>query len=163
MIKKFIIVSLILLTSSFSHAGYNFISGSEIAALEKSGHIVKISHDTWKTRGGLLIAGTDPDRMTRLEHIMKHTIDMPQRAVHGVFIINKAKVIELLDETWAKIQSGALNGKERSGKVAYRYDTGRVIGYMGGKKGRKGHNPRLRQVLIVLKKNRPEVVTFFPQ
>lgn len=163
MSKRFFTASLILFISSFSYARHSFISDREIAALEKSGHIVKISQDTWKTRGGLLIAGTDPDKMTRLEHIMKHTIDMPQRPVHGVFIINKAQVIELLDETWVRIQSGALKGDERSGKVAYRYDTGRVIGYMGGKKGRRGHNPRLRQVLIVVKKNRSEVVTFFPQ
>jgi hypothetical protein len=163
MLKRFVIVSLIVLTSSFSYSRHGFISDRDISSLEKSGHIVKISHNVWKTRGGLLISGTDPDKMTRLEHIMKHTIDMPQRPVHGVFTINKAAVIELMDETWSKIQSGSLKGDERSGKIAYKYDTGRVIGYMGGKKGRDQHNPRLKQVLMVIKKKRPEVITFFPQ
>lgn len=163
MLKRFFLVSLIVLTSSFSYSRHSFISDKEVSALEKSGHLVKISRDVWKTRGGMLIAGTDYDKMTRLEHIMRHTIDMPQRPIHGVFIINKAQVIELLDETWGRIQSGSLKGDERSGKIAYKYDTGRVIGYLGGKKGRDQHNPRLKQVRIVVKKNKPEVVTFFPE
>jgi len=163
MLKKFILISLILLTSSFSHSRHSFISGQDISALERSGHIVKISQNVWKTRGGLFIAGTDHDKMTRLEHIMRHTIDMPQRPVHGVFTISKTAVIELMDETWSKIQSAVLTGQERGGRIAYIYDTGRIIGYMGGKKGKNQHNPRLKKVRIVIKKNKPEVVTFFPQ
>ncbi len=146
-----------------SRDGGSFITKSEIAALEKSGHLVPQGPDSWKTRGGVVLKGRDPDGRNRLEHVMRHTRDIPSRPRHSVFSVSKAQVIELMDEAWAKIKSGSLKAEERGGRSAYVYRAGRDIGYAGGRDGaQRGRRP-LKAVKIVVKTGTPEVVTFFPR
>ncbi len=158
------ILYLIILILSFTHASGKsaYITRQEISVLEKSGHLIPTGKDGWKTRGGLAIRGRDPKGITRLEHIMRHTADIPKRKTHGVFTLSKEKIMELLDETWQKIRSGELRGQERGGRVAYTYKTGKEIGYLGGRQGKERGHPKIYSVRIVLVKSTPEVITFFP-
>jgi hypothetical protein len=161
--KFFILITIIAVSATLTDARSRAKSGSyitidEISALENSGHISSIGKNSWKTRGGLLLKGKDPDGNTRLEHIMKHASDSPSRPRHGVFSISKAEIIELLDETW-KNTAGSQNS--RGGKTAFTYDTGREIGYLGGREGSKNKHPGLRSVRLVVANNK-EVITFFP-
>jgi hypothetical protein len=145
------------------YARSSHITRSEISGLEKSGHLVQTGNNAWKTRGGVILKGKDPSGLTRLEHVMKHTEDAPRRPKHGVFDLGKAEVIELMDEVWSKIKSGELKGGgERGGKTVYTYRTGRPIGYLGGREGKRKGNPKLKSVRMVIKNGTSEVVTFFP-
>lgn len=166
---KFIHTSLILLLSSvisFSYAKEKYesnITKSEIKALEQSGAITQSGNNSWKTKNGLYIRGKDPKGLTRLEHIMRHSKNIPNRDVHSVFDINKNEIISLLDETWVKAKKGELKSSERGGNIAYIYDTGRAVGYLGGVAGEKKKHPKLKSVRLVVKKGSPEVITFFPE
>ena len=138
-----------------------YISNQEADALVKSGHLIP-SGSSWKTRGGMILAGRGSGKKSRLDHIMRHTVDIPGRARHGVFSLSKAAVIELLDESWGKVRAGSIPGRERGGKIAYTIRFGKDIGYMGGKEGKNRGNPKLRSIRLVIKKGTAEVVTFFP-
>lgn len=140
-----------------------YITSQEVRDLERSGLLTVAGKDRWKTRGGLLIAGRDPDGRTRLDHIMRHATDNPRRPKHGVFSLAKAGVIELLDEAWVKIRSGRVTGKERGGKVAYTVRMDRPVGYLGGREGRERNHPKLYSVRLVVQKDTGTVITFFPQ
>ena len=140
-----------------------YITGQEIRDLERTGLLIAAGKDQWKTRGGLLIAGRDPDGRTRLEHIMRHASDNPRRPKHGVFSLAKTGVIELLDEAWIKIKSGRVTGKERGGKIAYTVRMDRPVGYLGGREGRERGHPKLNSVRLVIQKDTNTVITFFPQ
>ncbi|MCU0847441.1 MAG: hypothetical protein MUD12_06095 [Spirochaetes bacterium] len=164
---KNVILTLISITMLFFSAaagftGQVFISGDEIASLEKSGRLIKTGGDSWKTRGGLVIKGRDPKGITRLEHIMRHSVNIEKRKKHGVFSIGKPEIIDLMDRTWSEIKSGGINGSSRGGRTAYTYKTGKIIGYMGGRAGKGGGRQTLKSVRIVVKDGTPEVVTFFP-
>ena len=140
----------------------NLLPPNEIKSLEKSGHLIPAGKDTWKTPKGLILKGRDPKGQTRLEHIMRHTRDMPRRKKHGVFSVSRAEVINLMDQTWLAVKSGRLRGKARGGNVAYTYRLRKEVGYLGGQEGaRKGH-PKLNAVRMVLREGTSEVITFFP-
>lgn len=139
------------------------LNTADIRALEASGHLVAIGTDAWRTRGGVVLRGRDPQKRTRLEHIMRHSVDMPARPKHGVFTGNAAAVIELMDEAWKRVQSGSIRGAERAGKTAYTVDMKRDVGYMGGRDGAARGKPRLHRVRLVVRTGTAEVITFFPQ
>lgn len=141
-------------------AGY--ISANEVRELEAAGHLTPGGKDAWTTRGGLVIAGRDPDGRTRLSHIMRHAKDSPGRPKHGVFSLPKAGIIGLMDEAWAEIKAGNAESRERGGRVAYTVRFRRQVGYLGGKEGRTRGYPKLRAVLLVIKKGTNRVITFFP-
>lgn len=151
-----------LLMGSAAQARPVYITKAEIADLERSGHIVPAGTDAWRTRGGLILKGRDPDGLTRLEHIMRHTRDIPNRKKHSVFLADKKGVIELLDFVWEKIRSGKLKGKEGGGRVVYTWRGGKAYGYPGGREGKGSGDRELSALRLVLKKDTPEVVTFFP-
>ncbi len=161
-LTNFISVTILILSSVSGFSERVFISGDEIASLEKSGRLIKTGLDSWKTRGGLVIKGRDPAGITRLEHIMRHSVNIEKRKKHGVFSIGKPEIIDLMDRTWTEIKSGRINGNSRGGRTAYTYRTGAVVGYMGGRAGKGGGRQNLKSVRIVIKDGTPEVVTFFP-
>ena len=160
--KIFLITLLALPFLSGVTYGKKFITRKEIRSLERSGHLFYLGRYTWRTRGGLIIKGKDKKKLSRLEHIMRHSKDIKQRKKHGVFFVNKNHIIELMDKTWKKIKSGVLKGKEGRGIIAYTYNTGLIVGYLGGKIGEKKNHPVLKSVRLVLIKNTPNVITFSP-
>lgn len=153
--------SVLFLDAKINDRNAPYITRDEIVSLEKSGHITSIGKNYWKTRGGLFFKGKDPDGKTRLEHIMRHASDSPSRPKHGVFSISKAEIIELLDETWSSTGGSSQKGPERGVKTVFTYDTGRDVGYLGGREGLKKKYPKLRSVRLVVN-NKKEVITFFP-
>ena len=153
--------STLLLDARIKDRGDSYITKEEIASLEKSGHITPLGKNSWKTRGGLFLKGKDPDGKNRLEHIMRHSTDSPSRPKHGVFSLTKAEIIDLLDETWSQTAGNPKRGPERGGKTVFTYDTGRDIGYLGGREGLNKKYPKLKSVRLVIN-NKKEVITFFP-
>lgn len=150
------------LSLSAIHAGERRSSGRGAGDLEQSGHLVRQGGDSWTTRGGLVIRGRDPRGMSRLDHIMRHTADDPRRPRHGVFTVSRKEVIELMDAVWRKAGSGRLHPRVRGRNAAYTDNTGRDIGYLGGREGTRKGQPRLRSVRLVVRRDTAEVITFFP-
>ncbi|MBN1498339.1 MAG: hypothetical protein JXA07_16320 [Spirochaetes bacterium] len=142
--------------------GAAYITAVEVRALVGSGHLVPAGRDAWRTRGGLLIAGRDPDGRTRLVHIMRHMQDEPGRPKHGVFSLAKAGVIELMDEAWKEVVAGNADSRERAGRVAYTVRFRKKVGFLGGRVGRTRGYPALRSARLVVIKGTNRVITFFP-
>ena len=155
------LTSTFLLDARLKDKGDSYITKEEILSLERSGHITSLGKNSWKTRGGLFLKGKDPDGKNRLEHIMRHSSDSPSRPKHGVFSISKAEIIELLDETWRQTAGNQKKASERGGKTVFEYDTGREVGYLGGREGLNKKHPKLKSVRLVIN-NKKEVITFFP-
>ena len=161
--KKIIsLLAIIIIPLSLLGKG-NYISGKDIRDLEASGHLTSTGKQEWKTKGGLVIRGKDPDGLSRLEHIMRHTRNLEDRKIHGVFTISRAEVIELMDLVWTRARSGSLKGNSRGGNIAYTYTSGKSIGYMGGREGKSKNHPRLTGVRLVVREKSSQVITFFPQ
>ena len=160
--KRLLITLIILPFLQGATYGKKFITRKEIRSLERSGHLFYLGRYTWRTRGGLIIKGKDNKKLSRLEHIMRHSQNIKKIKIHRVFFVNKDHIIELMDDTWKKIKSGVLKGKERNGKITYTYNTRLIVGYLGGKVGKKKNHPVLKSVRLVLIKNTPNVITFSP-
>ena len=105
---------------------------------------------------------------SRIEHVMRHAQDMPNRnGNHGVFDTSGDDLFRLLDEAYEKIQSNSREvskDKQRAGeewKSAYTISMNRRVGYRGGKSGNKAGRPALKRIKLVLG-NGDEVVTAYP-
>jgi hypothetical protein len=134
----------------------------DIRILESKGLIIRERPDTWKTKEGLIISGYDFDGKTRLEHIMKHAVDVKGKNRHGVFTVEYENIIILMDELWISIKKGELLPSHDGARRVYVYDTKKKIGYLGGREGQKQGFPSLKKVRLVLEGKTPRVVTFYP-
>ena len=105
---------------------------------------------------------------SRIDHVMRHAQDMPNRnGNHGVFDAADDDIFRLLDEAYEMIQSksrGVSKDKPRPNeewKSAYTINMNRRVGYRGGKKGNRDGKPALSKIKLVLG-NGDEVVTAYP-
>ncbi|MEM9478552.1 MAG: hypothetical protein AAGA58_02700 [Verrucomicrobiota bacterium] len=119
--------------------------------------------DTWTSPAGLVFKGRDPRGLTRLEHIMRHAKDYPDRnGSHGVFDGDAKTIFMLLDEAWNVAQRKGVRPKVEDDRVAYSIPMSRRVGYLGGQTGKKKGHPPLHSVFIVLNRGTREVITAFP-
>ncbi|MEM0896177.1 MAG: hypothetical protein AAGJ79_04760 [Verrucomicrobiota bacterium] len=130
---------------------------------EKPFKLRPAGHDTWTSPGGLVFKGRDPRGLTRLEHIMRHAKDIPDRqGSHGVFDGDAKTIFMLLDEAWAVARRRGIRPKVESDRVAYTIPMGRRVGYLGGEAGARENHPPLRSVFMVFHRGTREVITAFP-
>jgi len=99
----------------------------------------------------------------RLNHIMRHAKDQPNRpGQHGVFDTDDlTQVVLLLDEAYEQALAGQRTKTSREAeRVVYDVNLGRRIGYVGGESGNRRGKPAARHLRLVLQgKN---VITAFP-
>ena len=122
--------------------------------------------DTWTSPAGLVYKGRDPKGLTRLEHIMRHARDIPNReGSHGVFDGkgDATAIFSLIDEGWLLAQKKGIRPRVESGRVAYTIPMGRRIGYLGGENGQRKNHPALKTLFIVMNRGTREVITAFPR
>jgi RHS repeat-associated protein len=128
------------------------------------GNLTRVGTGEWLSGAGLrytLDQNPKSPYTTRIEHVLGHGTDNPQKPVHGVFD-DSSQALRLVDEAWHKAHilniQPAVQG---NGNLRYVVPMGRRIGYVGGKAGAAtGHPTAFYMILIVNDTN--ELITAFP-
>ena len=124
----------------------------------------QVGRETWMSPAGLRYAGHDPEGLNRVEHIMRHTRDIPDRAgPHGVFDGGKEVAFAVLDEAWQLAEKKKLRANAEGDRSSYLIRMNRRVGYLGGQTGKQRGNPALDRVFIVFETDSKNIVTAFPR
>ena len=123
----------------------------------------EVGRDRYETPAGLLYT-MGPRGEHRIEHVMRHAKDQPNRPVHGVFIGDgdQDTVLQIIDDAYSLAKSKSPRAKYESsdGKDKYDVDMQRKVGFDGGQKGNRNNHRSLNKVRMILDGNR--VITAFP-
>ncbi len=118
---------------------------------------------SWLSPAGLLYKGKDAKGLTRVEHVLRHAADQPNRAgSHGVFDGGNDIALAVVDEAWKLAKEKKIKPKKEGDRLAYTIPMGRRVGYLGGKSGKSRNHPPLKKVFIVIR-GKSEVITAFPR
>ena len=123
----------------------------------------EVGRDRYETPAGLLYT-MGPRGEHRIEHVMRHAKDQPNRPVHGVFTGggDQDAVLQIVDDAYSLVKSKSPRAKYESsdGKDKYDVDMQRKVGFDGGQKGKRNNQRSLNKVRMILDGNR--VITAFP-
>lgn len=113
-----------------------------------------------------LIYGMGPNREHRVDHVMLHAKDIPDRIVHSVFEGDRDTILRLIDEAYTLIKQNSKRVrkfpvKDDPDRTEYVIDMKRPIGYRGGMEGLRDRHPRLTRLKLILA-NENRVITAFP-
>jgi hypothetical protein len=134
---------------------------SEEGAL-RYGLLREVGPERYLSPAGLLY-GPGSQEGHRLQHIERHTRDLPTRpGPHGVFAAEMPEVLRWIDEAYAmtRTETDAVRTERQGERVVHTVDLGRRLGYVGGRQGNREGKPEARRLRIVLESNR--VITAFP-
>ena len=99
----------------------------------------------------------------RINHILRHHEDDPDRPVHGVFDGDRNEVFAVIDEAYLyTFDHGPprVTTEKEDGRTIYRVDLERRIGYVGGQSGKRQGHPPARHVQLIL--DGANVITAYP-
>jgi hypothetical protein len=124
--------------------------------------LTKLQDGGAKLQSGLVFPGSRNGE-TRLEHVMRHDDDQPNRSgMHGVFDGDETDLLEVVDEAYEMIlnKSPRVRAKKEGARTVYDVDMQRRIGFVGGRVGAERRHPAARKVRLVLEGNK--VITAYP-
>ena len=126
------------------------------------GQLTEIRPRVFQSTAGLLYLPGSEDGH-RLQHIMEHAEDEPNRPIHGVFEGDQAAILRNIDIAYQKVLNGdsGVHSAESDDRIAYTIDLRNRIGYVGGQVGKRNDYPECRYVKLVLE-NGNEVITAYP-
>jgi hypothetical protein len=148
--------------SSASKAGSQESSAPSRTAAGGTFQLREVGRDRYETPAGLLYT-MGPRGEHRIEHVMRHAKDQPNRPTHSVFLADdQDSVLKLIDEAYglAKSKSPRSQYESSKGNDKYDVDMKRKVGFDGGKKGQRNNYRSLNKVRMILDGNR--VITAFP-
>lgn len=129
---------------------------------ESSSFLKEIGNKTFESPAGLIYSTGSADGH-RLDHLMKHSVDVPSKPVHGVFNGDKNEILSLLDEVWTMSQERGppnVETKQERGRTVITANLKRVIGYVGGESGKRKDYPKCSKVRLVIEGQ--NVITAYP-
>jgi len=130
----------------------------------KTVRLKQIGPDVWVSPAGLRYAGRDPQGRTRVEHVLRHARDIPERnGPHGVFDGGPERVFAVIDEGWRVAQRKHIRPEIERDRSTYLIPMGRRIGYLGGRTGAQRGHPPLSKLFLVIETKTKNVVTAFPR
>lgn len=130
----------------------------------KTVELKQVGRDAWMSPAGLRYQGHDPEGLNRVEHIERHTRDIPNRdGPHGVFDGGKDVAFAVIDEAWDLAEKKKLRADVEGDRSTYLVRMNRRVGYLGGKTGQERGNPPLDRVFIVFETDTMNIVTAFPR
>ena len=88
----------------------------------------------------------------RLEHLRRHTEDMPSRpGKHGVFDGGMEGALVTIDDAYGRAKKNQRSTKQTDrDRTIYTIDMERRVGYVGGREGKRQNHPIARRVKLVL-------------
>jgi hypothetical protein len=99
----------------------------------------------------------------RLKHLERHLSDLPDRpGKHGVFDGDMEQALRWIDDAYSRGLRGAKGVTKRAeeGRVIYEVPFTNIIGYVGGRDGRRTNNPPAKRLRLVVDGDR--FITGFP-
>ncbi|MCU0980582.1 MAG: hypothetical protein MUF25_15640 [Pirellulaceae bacterium] len=124
----------------------------------------KIGPDAWSSPAGLIYQGRDPAGRTRVDHVLRHARDIPDRdGSHGVFDGGPDAVFGVLDEAWRNVEKTKLRPVIEGDRSLYTVPMGRRVGYLGGRAGASRGHPPLTRIFLVIQTGTKSVITAFPR
>ena len=127
-------------------------------------NIRESGRNNYETPAGL-IYGMGPRREHRIDHVLRHSADQPDRqGSHGVFDGSTTEILTLIDQAYEMIQEDSpdvRNEPPEDNRTAYTINFKRRIGYKGGQSGARSNNPPLRILKLILQDGN-RVVTAYP-
>ena len=153
------------LPSATTNSGQPPRSGGHSIDLTGSGdfQLKEVGRDRYQTPAGLLYT-MGPRGEHRIQHVMRHAKDQPNRPAHGVFMGNgdQDTVLKIIDDAYELVKTKSHRAVHESSKGNDKYDVDmqRKIGFEGGEKGQRSNNRALNKVRMILDGNR--VITAFP-
>lgn len=99
----------------------------------------------------------------RIDHVMEHSRDIPDKPTHGVFEGTKDDIFALIDEAYELAQKRGppqVVIEDEGDRTTYTVNLNRKVGHGGGQSGARRRNPPLKFLKIVLEGD--EVITAFP-
>ena len=141
------------------------VAGAASSANAADFELEEVSPGVFVSPAGLRYQGRDPQGKTRIEHVMRHAKNEPNRSgSHGVFAVSKQdEVLALIDEAWALAKRRGIKPSVEGNSVAYTIPLGRTVGYLGGREGTRLRKPALNSVFLVLRRGTTNVITAFPK
>jgi hypothetical protein len=124
----------------------------------------EIGKNSWISPAGLRYAGRDPMGLNRVEHILRHAADVPDRpGSHGVFEAEEEEIFGLIDAAWQKAAKDKIKAVREGDRSTLTVPMGYRVGYLGGQAGRQRKNPALTRIFIVYETGTKNIVTAFPK
>ena len=168
-LERWLGIDLPALVEEVQRVGQGGDNGSEVGAGEPvrqrpdGFELEQIGRDTWRSPAGLVYT-MGPNREHRIDHILRHSLDDPDRpGAHGVFLPgDRISVLQTIDDAWLRGRAGG-RGVQRSneeGKTVLTVDLGRTIGYVGGRDGAGDDHPETTRLKLVVDGDR--VITAYP-
>jgi hypothetical protein len=128
----------------------------------KRGQLREVRKDVFESTAGLIYKRGGAEGH-RIDHVLQHAVDDPDKPVHGVFRGDREIILALIDEAYQIAQERGppdVTQDQDGNRTAYTIDLGRDIGYGGGQSGARKRNPPLSHLKLVLEgKN---VITAYP-
>lgn len=113
-----------------------------------------------KSPAGLVYQQTA--REHRLDHVLRHASDIPDRDIHGVFDGDRDSILQTIDEAYSLIKSNSsqVTSNKEGRRTEYKINMKKRIGYVGGRAGQRKNHPECRLIQLVLQDN--NVITAYP-
>lgn len=133
---------------------------NDVSGGVESFRLTKLDDGSFQSPAGLIYARTSNEH--RLDHVLRHSKDMPERAIHGVFDGDRDTILQLIDEAYqlTKTKSARVKTTSQSGRTVHVINLKRKIGYVGGQTGKRKNYPECRYLQLVLDKQ--DVITAYP-
>ena len=111
-------------------------------------------------KGPLDWGGTDPQGLSRKDHVRRHGIDDPSRSTaHGVF---NGDPINLTADAWKRAKELGIEPQIQGNRLVYDIPYPNA-GIQGGNPGLPGHGQTLNTIRIVTEAGSNRVITAFPR
>lgn len=124
--------------------------------------LTEIGKNKFESPAGLVYT-MGPGGEHRIDHVLRHGKDMPDRPVHSVFSGDRDTILAVIDEGFGLVQSQPQRVKttREGNRTEYTIDMRKQIGFEGGQKGKRKGFPALKQLKLILQ-NKTNVVTAYP-
>lgn len=124
--------------------------------------LTEIGKNKFESPAGLVYT-MGPRGEHRIDHVLRHGKDMPDRPVHSVFSGDRDTILSVIDEGFRLVESQPqrVKSNREDNRTEYTIDMRKQIGFEGGRKGKRQGFPALKRLKLVLQ-NQTNVVTAYP-